>query len=124
MNKWQIKLACVLLAVLIFFIFLFSSRQGRTVTLPLNVVLPEDFKADSLIPNDVNLIITGSEERIYMVDVSNIKVSVDFSKVDSEGIKYAPVELSFQGYDKVINTSLVNFSLEPSNIRVYFSSSK
>ena len=121
MSKWQIRLACLLLAVLVFFVFSYSSRQGRSVTLPLKVILPGDYKADSLIPSEAEFTVIGSEEKIYMIDMSNVVLYADFSGVSEEGIMYAPVRYDFSGVNESLDFAQVDFEVKPSNIRVYFS---
>lgn len=119
--NWQIKLICFLLAVFMYFFLGLVLQETRTVTLPLNVVMPEEFKADSIVPTTVELKITGKEDQVYMVDPSKITVTVDFSKVDQEGVSVAPVQIEMGNQEKVLDFSTLSISTDPSQVKVYFS---
>lgn len=119
--NWQIKLLCFLLAVFMYFFLGLVLQETRTVTLPLNVVMPEEFKADSIVPTTVELKITGKEDQVYMVDPSKITVTVDFSKVDQEGVSVAPVQIEMGNQEKVLDFSTLSITTDPSQVKVYFS---
>jgi hypothetical protein len=119
--NWQIKLLCFLLAVFMYFFLGLVLQETRTVILPLNVVMPEEFKADSIVPTTVELKITGKEDQVYMVDPSKITVTVDFSKVDQEGVSVAPVQIEMGNQEKVLDFSTLSITTDPSQVKVYFS---
>ena len=118
--NWQIKIICFLLAVLVYFVLVFSIQSSRTMTLPLTVTLPENYIAESNIPTTVELVIQGTEDRIYMIDVSNLSVSADFTTVNHEGVNYAPVVIETGELEKYIDTSVISIYTKPSQVKVYF----
>ena len=69
----------------------------------------------------MELVIQGTEDRIYMIDVSNISVSADFSTVNREGVSYAVVNIDTGELGKYIDTSLISIYTKPSQVKVYFS---
>ncbi len=119
--NWQAKIICFLLAVLVYFVLVFSIQTSRTMTLPLKVTLPAEYQADSIVPDSVELVIQGTEDRIYMIDVSNISVSADFSTVNHEGVSYAVVNIDTGELEKYIDTSVISIYTKPSQVKVYFS---
>ncbi len=119
--NWQIKVLCFLVAVFAYFLLSLVFQDTRTVQLPLEVTLPKDYKADSNIPDSVDLVIKGSQDQIYMLNVDYVKVSVDFSSVDHEGVSTAPVVIKLEGPNGVVDTSNVSISTDPMQIKIYFS---
>ena len=118
--NWQVKIICFLLAVFIYFVLVFSIQTSRTLTLPLNVTLPAEYQAESIVPDSVELVIQGTEDQIYMIDVSNISVSADFSTVNREGVNYAVVEIDTGELERYIDTSMISIYTKPSQVKVYF----
>ena len=118
--NWQIKIICFLLAVLVYFLLFYSIESSRTMTLPLAVTLPENYTAESNIPTTVDLVIQGTEDQIYMIDVSGITVSADFSTVSHDGVNYAPVAIETGELGKYIDTSVISIYTKPSQVKVYF----
>jgi YbbR domain-containing protein len=119
--NWQIKILCFLFAGFLYFFFGLTVQETRTVDLPLTVIMPEEYKADSIVPDTVTLTIKGKENQVYMINVENLKISVDFSKVEKEGVAVAPVVIDVGGEESVLDLSTVSLSTDPSQVKIYFS---
>lgn len=119
--NWQVKVISFLLAVLVYFILVFSIQSSRTVSLPVEVVMPKDYVATSNVPKSIDLVIQGTEDQIYLVDVSNITLKVDFSMVDRVGVSYATVQINMEDLSSYVDTSAISIYTKPSQVRVYFS---
>ena len=119
--NWQAKTLCFLFAVLVYFILVFSIQTERTVTLPVSVKLPASYKAESNVPKSVKLVIQGTEDQIYMIDVSEISLSADFSSVNREGVNYATVQINTNELEKHVDVSSLNIYTVPSQLKIYFS---
>jgi len=119
--NWQVQIPIFLLALLDYFVLVFSLQTSRTVSLPIEVKLPSDYVAESNIPTSVDLVLQGTEDQIYMIDVSNIKVSVDFSTVNRDGVNYAPVRIDTGELEKYVDISSISIFTKPSQVKVYFS---
>ena len=119
--NWQAKIISFLLAVFVYFILLFSIQNSRTITLPVEVVMPNGYVATSNVPNSIDLVIQGTEDQIYLIDVSKISLKVDFSTVDREGVSYATVQIDINDLDSYVDTSAVSIFTKPSQVKVYFS---
>ena len=121
LYNWQAKILSFLLAVFVYFILLFSIQNSRTITLPVEVVMPHNYVATSNVPNSIDLVIQGTEDQIYLIDVSKISLKVDFSKVDREGVSYATVQIDINDLASYVDTSAVSIYTKPSQVKVYFS---
>ena len=119
--NWQVKIICLLLAILVYFVLLFSIQSSRSMTLPLEVTLPDGYKAESTIPRSVELVIQGTEDQIFMIDPAKISVSADFSTVNREGVNYAVVEIDTGDLTSYIDTSALSIFTRPSQVKIYFS---
>ena len=71
-SSWSAKVFSFLLAVAVVLIVEFSNISNRVVTIPLSVALPDGLVAESLVPETVDIVISGSEQLIYLVDPSSI----------------------------------------------------
>ncbi|MBP5162580.1 MAG: hypothetical protein ILP16_06340 [Spirochaetales bacterium] len=121
LYNWQVKIICLLLAVLVYFVLLFSIQSSRSMTLPLKVTLPEGYKAESTIPKSVELVIQGTEDQIFMIDPAKISVSADFTTVNREGVNYAVVEIDTGDLTSYIDTTALSIFTRPSQVKIYFS---
>lgn len=124
LYNWQIKILCFLLAAFVYFVLIFSIQTTRHVFLPLQVTLPSSYTADSTVPSGVDLVIEGTEEQIYLIDVSRISLSADFSKVNREGVSYAAVQIDTAELDSYIDMTSISIYTKPSRVKVYFSASE
>ena len=121
LYNWQVKIICLLLAVLVYFVLLFSIQSSRSMTLPLKVTLPDGYKAESTIPKSVELVIQGTEDQIFMIDPAKISVSADFTTVNREGVNYAVVEINTGDLTSYIDTTALSIFTRPSQVKIYFS---
>ena len=121
LYNWQVKIICLLLAVLVYFVLLFSIQSSRSMTLPLKVTLPDGYKAESTIPKSVELVIQGTEDQIFMIDPAKISVSADFTTVNREGVNYAVVEIDTGDLTSYIDTTALSIFTRPSQVKSYFS---
>lgn len=122
-SNWQVKILCFIAAVFVYVVVAFGIQERRTVTLPLKVIMPEGFVPTSVVPSEADIIISGSEEVIYMIEISNYSLSVDFSRVNSEGVASAPIDINNGDLDSYVNLSGVNVYTNPSYVKIYFEKS-
>ncbi len=118
--NWQVKLVCFLLAIFVYFVLVFSIQTTRTVSLPVEVKMPSDYTAISNVPTSIDLTIQGTEDQIYMIDVSNISLLVDFTNVNREGVNYATVQIDTGDLEKYVDTSEISIFTKPSQVKIYF----
>lgn len=119
-SNWKIKVICFLLAALTYVVAAYGVQQQRRLTLPVDIKMPDNYVAVSNIPSEVELVIQGSEERIYMLKPETIKLSADFSNAGSEGVMSAPVSIDLSGLDKLADLSSISIFTEPSVLKIYF----
>lgn len=119
-SNWQVKIVCLILAVLIYFAFAVGMPGERKIKMPLNLILPEGFNVTSLIPSDAEVVIRGEEGKIYMVDVNRIKLVADFSDVKTAGVASVPVVIDYQELLDYIDVTDLTIYTNPANIKLYF----
>ena len=112
------KIFSVMVAVFIVVSVRFMNVNDRVVTLPLRVVLPSDYKAASLVPETVEVAISGPDSIIYLVDPAGIKARADFSDVNGPGIVRVPVELDYS--EDIYTRDGLTVSARPSSVRILF----
>ena len=120
LYNWQAKILCFLLAVLVYFVLVFSIQTSRRVTLPVEVKMPSTYEAQSNIPTSVELVIQGTEDQIYMIDVSEITLTTDFTTVNREGVSYATVQINTHDLESHVDTTALHIYTVPSQLKVYF----
>ncbi len=118
LGNWIIKVLSFMTAVIIVLAVRFWNVNDRTVTIPLEVRLPEDFIAVSLVPETVDVVISGSDKIIYLVEPSQIKAKADFSGVDDDGI--ARVRVAVEYNDDIYRTNGLTISVKPEVVRILF----
>ena len=113
------KVFSLLVAVFIVLAVHFMDINDRVVRLPLDVILPDDYTASSLVPSYIDVAITGSDRIIYLVDPSQIHAYADFSGVSAEGITRVPVMLVYD--EDIFKSDGMTVSARPSSVRILFS---
>ena len=121
-GNWVIKVFSFLAALAIVVAVRFLNVTDRVVTIPVTVYIDgsSDLKPASLVPESIDVVITGDDDIVYLVDPSLITASVDFSDVGEEGIARRVVYLD---YDNDIFSSYgLTFKANPATMRILFQS--
>lgn len=120
LANWVAKVLAFLSAVLIVISIRFFNVADRVVTIAIDVTLPESSSLVpvSLVPDDIEIVITGSENIIYLVDPSGIEAYADFSHVTAPGISRIPVELIYN--DDVYTEAGLTVEARPATVRILF----
>ncbi len=120
LSTWVARIISLLLAIMIFGSIKYLNMSSRVVRIPLEVELPEStsIKAESLVPTYIDIVLSGDDKLIYLVDPDSIKASADFSDVISAGIARVPVILDYSE-DLYMETSLV-ITADPDVVRILF----
>lgn len=119
-NRWIPLVFAFLISVFIVLAVRFFNVNDRVVTIPLDVTLPQSDRIYpiSLVPETVDVVITGDDSVIYLVDPSEIKAVADFSKVGVEGIARRSVKLQYN--NEIFENSGVTVSASPTTVRILF----
>lgn len=118
--NWQVKIICFVVALFIYIIVAYGIQTRRTITLPLEVVMPEGYKAVSVVPESADLVISGSENVIYLFDAQEFRLKADFSNVSNEGVASVPVTFEADELASHIDLTAMTIYTNPSFIKVYF----
>ena len=119
-GNWIAKMLSFLTAVLIVVSIRFLNVTDRVVTIAIDVTLPisTEIRPISLIPDTIEVVISGNEDIIYLVDPASIKAYADFSDVVASGIARIPVELVYN--DDVYTEAGLTVQAKPSTVRILF----
>ena len=94
-ERLIIKVLSLLIAIAIFTTIRYGNLDKRSVILPLDVTLPEHLVALSLVPQEIEVIITGDNNLVYKVDPDKIKASANFSSATDSGVSSVPITLEY-----------------------------
>jgi len=120
LTTWVPRVISLLLAILVFGSIKYLNMSSRVVRIPLEVELPVSttIKAESLVPTYIDIVLSGDDKLIYLVDPDSIKASADFSNVVGAGIARVPVELEYSE-DLYMEETLV-ITADPDVVRILF----
>ena len=121
LYNWQVKVLCFLLAAFTYFVLVFSIQTTRTVALTVEVTMPTGYTATSTVPSEIDLVLQGTEDQIYLIDASKIVLRVDFSHVNREGVNYADIRIDTGALGDYVDLSAISIYTQPSQMKVYFS---
>lgn len=119
-GNWVAKVFSFIAALAIVVAVRFMNVAERVVTIPISVYIDanSEYEPISLIPESVNVVISGDDDIVYLVDPSLITASVDFSDVAGDGIARRVVYLD---YDNDIFSSYgLTIRATPATIRILF----
>lgn len=91
------KVFSLLAAIVVFLVIEYFQMIDRKVVIPLQVELPSEsvLIAQSLIPDRVEVVISGSDKLVYLVEPDKIIAVADFSHITEPGIARVPVILNY-----------------------------
>ena len=121
-GNWVIKVFSFLAALAIVVAVRFLNVTDRVVTIPVTVYIDgsSDLKPASLVPESIDVVITGDDDIVYLVDPSLITASVDFSDVGEEGIARRVVYLDDD--NDIFSSYGLTIKANPATMRILFQS--
>ena len=119
-STWVPRVLSLFVAVLIFACVRYFNMGSRVVTIPLSVSLPDPdvVVAESLVPESIDIVISGDDSLIYLVDPDSISASADFSDVDDAGIRRRTVYLVYP--KDVFQDTALTVRAAPDVVRILF----
>lgn len=119
-SNWQIGVLCFLFAILVYFIMAYAVDSRREISLPLQIQMPSGYQPSSVVPQTAKVVIVGSEDKIYMIDASKIKLYADFSDVKDKGVASAVVRVDCSGLMDYLDITGISVFSKPSVVKIYF----
>lgn len=119
-GDWIVWTLALVTALFIVISVRYLNVTDRVVTVALEVILPEDQNIipESLIPETVNIVITGEDKIIYLVDPGQVKAKADFSNVTTSGISVSSVVLEYK--EDIFTRAGLTVDARPSTVRILF----
>jgi hypothetical protein len=92
------KVLCLVAAIIVFLIIQYFQMIDRRVVIPLQVKLPDSsvLVPESMVPDSVEILISGSDKLVYLVEPDKIVAVADFSAISEPGIARVPVTLFYE----------------------------
>ena len=114
------RVLCLFVAIIIFACVRYFNMGSRVVRIPLSVTLPQDsrYVAESLVPDYIDIVISGDDDLIYLVDPDSVSASADFSDVDTSGISRRSVRLEYER--DVFEQTALTIRSDPDVVRILF----
>ena len=113
-STWVPRVLCLFVAVIIFACVRYFNMGSRVVRIPLSVTLV----AESLVPDYIDIVISGDDDLIYLVDPDSVSASADFSDVDTSGISRRSVRLEYER--DVFEQTALTIRSDPDVVRILF----
>ncbi len=120
LYNWPVKVLCLVCAMGIYLVVQYSSLSTRVLDIPLQFTPPENYVVNSLVPQTIEVRITGPDESIYRILPDRITASVDFSFVAKVGLSTALVMVDYQSVLEEIPG--ISITTKPASITVDFAS--
>lgn len=118
-NHWVIKLLSFVVALCVVIAVRFLNVTDRNVAIPLNVKLDSSlYIPESLVPETIEVVISGDDSVIYLVDPSLINATVDFTDIDGIGVQKRLVYLDYE--EDIFKDSGLNIRCKPESIKIFF----
>lgn len=91
------KVFFLLAAIIIFLVVQYFQMVDRRVVIPLQVKLPESSVVvpESLVPKSIEIVISGTDKLVYLVEPDKIVAIADFTDITEVGIARVPVTLLY-----------------------------
>jgi len=113
---WPAKVLSLVAAILVFSFYRLNRLEDRFVSVPLAVVVGEDFVPSAALPRSVKLTLRGESNQLVTVLEEDLRASIDLSHASGEGIFRAPVVVERRG--SALGVDPLEISAEPSEIDV------
>jgi hypothetical protein len=118
LYNWPAKILSLVFALVVFAFIQYTNLDTRIVTIPLEVTLPTVLEPQSLVPTRVDVKIKGNEDIIYLIDVTSISATANFSDVRSEGIATRAVSLVYE--KQIFDSAQISLVADPEQFRILF----
>jgi len=102
-RNWPAKIISLTAAILLFLFYQFNSMEERFFSVPVELELNEGFVPAGPYPKSARIILRGEEDSIFLVQEDDIRVYVDLSSHNTEGIFRAPLKYEKSGTAQRIN---------------------
>ncbi len=119
-SSWVPRVLSLMVAIFIFAAVRYFNMASRVVSIPLDVTLPDGagVEPESLVPSSIDIVISGDDDLVYLIDPDSISAYADFSDVDSSGIARRAVSLTYA--EEVFEDTALTVRADPDIVRILF----
>jgi len=116
-DNWPIKILSLFAAIVLFALYRINTLEERFFTLPLQVLISENYVAVDNSVEKVRVRLRGSEEEIYSILEEDVEVYIDLKSRTIEGEFQAPILIRKSG--SALNVRNLEIKVDPINARTH-----
>lgn len=116
LSNWPAKVVALAAAVLLVVFNDVARLEERFFSVPLELVLDDDYVPGSPYPANVRVRLRGNSDGVFQVLEEDIRAYVDLSEHQSEGVYKEPVEIERQG--TALEVDPLEIRVEPLEVTV------
>lgn len=116
-DNWPVKILSLAAAIVLFALYRINTLEERFFTLPLQILINENFISVDNSVDKVRVRIRGYEEDIYSILEEDVEVYIDLKSKTTEGEFEAPILIRKKG--SVLNVKNIEILTDPINARTH-----
>ncbi len=115
-SNWPAKVLSIVAAIVLFMVYRINTLEERFFSVPLKVILNEQYIPAGPYPRNVRITLRGNREEIFLILEEDIEATLDLSKYSTEGLFKAPVRIEKKGTSLEVDP--LEVKVEPFEITV------
>jgi len=115
-NNWPVKILSVAIAVLLFYFYRLNTTEEYYISVPLEIILSDNFVAADAYPTDVRVSLRGSSGSFFSINEKDITAYVDFSTKEKSGYYREPIKIKKWG--NALSADPLEIKVKPTEIRL------
>ena len=115
-NNWPVKILSIAIAVLLFYFYRLNTTEVNYISVPLEVLINNNFIAAETYPTDVRISLRGNSESIFLINEKDITAYVDFSAKEKSGNYREPIKIKKRG--NALYADPLEIKLKPTEVQL------
>jgi len=115
-SNWPVKILSLAIAVLLFYFYRLNTTEEYFISVPLEIMLNNNFVAADTYPTDVRVSLRGSSESFFLINEKDITAYVDFTAKEKSGLYREPIKIKKRG--NALYADPLEIKVVPAEIRL------
>lgn len=115
-NKWQAKVICLIMALVIYFFHNILMLDKKTFVIPLNVVSQGALVSVDKVPRYVKVYVRAEPTAMISINSSNIKANLDITNYSKQGSYNVPIDVVLD--EELIAIDPLEISIKPEKVSI------
>lgn len=116
LDDWIAKILCLVLAIVLYVFYQFSSLRERPLSVPLTLIASENLVPATQYPRTVRLVLRGESDEIFAIHENDLEAVLDLGTHTVPGTWRVPVKILKRG--TALAAEPLNISIEPSEVSI------